>query len=227
MKVKEEFTRWASEYGKYNIIQERVADQLVSGIKDRPQRICDLGSGCGAVFSRINWSYQCFVGVDFSSEMRSLHPGGRNVSILNLDFNDASNFETLKKYAPFDIIVSSSSLQWCRDLENTLRHISLLSNRIAFAIFTSGTFKTINDVAGLNSILPDADDVENAIGHFFDVESEIRRYELSFPSAVEIFKYIKRSGVSGGERRLTYMQAKRLISTYPKDTLEFEVLFCS
>ena len=40
-----------------------------------------------------------------------------------------------------------------------------------------------------------------------------------------MFNYIKKSGVSGGEKQLTYMQTKQLMKSYPLDYLEFEVLF--
>jgi malonyl-CoA O-methyltransferase len=40
-----------------------------------------------------------------------------------------------------------------------------------------------------------------------------------------MFRYIKQSGVSGGERKLSYTQTKQLMENYPLKYLEFEVLF--
>jgi len=40
-----------------------------------------------------------------------------------------------------------------------------------------------------------------------------------------MFRYIKKSGVSGGEKQLNYQQMKRLMENYPLNYLEFEVLF--
>jgi len=40
-----------------------------------------------------------------------------------------------------------------------------------------------------------------------------------------MFRYIKKSGVSGGEKQLSYKQIKHLMKAYPLDYLEFEVLF--
>jgi malonyl-CoA O-methyltransferase len=40
-----------------------------------------------------------------------------------------------------------------------------------------------------------------------------------------MFNYIKKSGVSGGEKQLTYKQTKQLMKNYPLNYLEFEVLF--
>jgi malonyl-CoA O-methyltransferase len=40
-----------------------------------------------------------------------------------------------------------------------------------------------------------------------------------------MFRYIKKSGVSGGEKQLSYKQMKMLMEKYPLNYLEFEVLF--
>jgi malonyl-CoA O-methyltransferase len=40
-----------------------------------------------------------------------------------------------------------------------------------------------------------------------------------------MFRYIKKSGVSGGEKQLSYKETRHLMETYPLDYLEFEVLF--
>jgi malonyl-CoA O-methyltransferase len=40
-----------------------------------------------------------------------------------------------------------------------------------------------------------------------------------------MFRYIKKSGVSGGKKRLGYKEMKALMKHYPLDYLEFEVLF--
>jgi len=39
-----------------------------------------------------------------------------------------------------------------------------------------------------------------------------------------MFKYIKKSGVSGGEKKLSYKEIKKLINNYPLNYLEFEIL---
>jgi malonyl-CoA O-methyltransferase len=58
-----------------------------------------------------------------------------------------------------------------------------------------------------------------------EVKYEIYHYSLEFSSARDMFKYIKQSGVSSGERKLSYTQTKALMENYPLDYLEFEVLF--
>ena len=61
--------------------------------------------------------------------------------------------------------------------------------------------------------------------HYKDVQFEIHHYRLEFESTREMFRYIKQSGVSSGERKLSYTQTKQLMVNYPLKYLEFEVLF--
>jgi malonyl-CoA O-methyltransferase len=51
------------------------------------------------------------------------------------------------------------------------------------------------------------------------------RYRLAFDSVREMFRYIKRSGVSGNRNLLKYKEMKSLMQNYPLDYLEFEVVF--
>ena len=65
----------------------------------------------------------------------------------------------------------------------------------------------------------------NTLDKLFDYESETVQYKLNFTSVHEMLRYIKRSGVSGGVKQLSYKQIKNLIANYPLDYLEFEVVF--
>ncbi len=40
-----------------------------------------------------------------------------------------------------------------------------------------------------------------------------------------MFKYIKRSGVSGSRKILSYKESKKLLNEYPLSYLEFEVIY--
>ncbi len=79
-----------------------------------------------------------FIALDFSKEMLDLHPSSSKVKKLYLDFNSIDCFNKLSSY---DLVISSSALQWSRNLDLTLRNISILSDDFYFAIFTSNTFK--------------------------------------------------------------------------------------
>ena len=222
--VEKEFSRFASEYGQYNIIQNQVAQKLIDDLQDTPQKILDLGCGNGTLTSKINWDYEKFMGVDFSSKMLELHPKAENIECRLGDFNEDKLFEELVQQ-PFERVFSASSLQWAKELDTTLYQISQLNAPISLAIFTSNTFKTLLETAGIPSPLRSADEVRYLMGQYFRADIEIVHYELAFKGVEEIFTYIKKSGVSGGRNALGYKQMKALMKNYPSKTLEFEVLF--
>jgi len=228
MKVQSEFSRYAEQYGNYNIIQEKVVRKLLDDLKDQPKKILDLGCGKGALINAIDWRVDHFVGVDFAHRMLELHPKeGENVGLLECvfgDFNDDALFERLSSI-DFDRIFSASALQWAEDLDKVFNHIASLKRPVSLAIFSGSTFKTLFETAGVEPLLRSSDEIASLAKHYFKVDAEIVRYRLAFDSVREMFRYIKRSGVSGNRNLLGYKEMKRLMAEYPLDYLEFEVVF--
>lgn len=228
MKVQSEFSKYADQYGNYNIIQEKVVRKLLNDLQEQPRRILDLGCGKGALFSAIDWDVEHFVGVDFAPGMLELHPKeGDNVEVLECvygDFNDVTLFEQLS-YNDFDRIFSASALQWADDLENVFRNIAYLKKPVSLAIFSGSTFKTLFETAGVKPLLRSSDEVEELAKRYFNAKIKIVQYQLAFDSVREMFRYIKRSGVSGNRNLLGYKEMKTLMNSYPLDYLEFEVVF--
>jgi len=224
MKIEKEFSRFAQEYGNYNMIQEKVSQKLLDDLKSKPQTMLDLGCGNGTILKKIDWKYEKFIGIDFSQKMLDLHPKGENIECRLGDFDEDKLFEELVQ-EKYDHIFSASSLQWASDLDTTLYHISQFNAPVSLAVFTSNTFETLLETAGISSPLRGADELIYLLNQYFRCEIEILKYELSFESIEDIFKYIKKSGVSGGRNALGYKQMKALMKNYPTLTLEFEVLF--
>lgn len=219
-----EFSRYAAEYGSRNVIQRHVAEKLIASTSDKPKSIVDLGCGSGTLYSLIDWDVERFVGVDFSASMLEHHPTSPNVELMMGDFNDPSLFEKLSR-DHFDRIYSASALQWADDLENVLKSLSSLNTPMSLAIFTAGTFKTLHECAGVTPLLRTSDEVVAIAEKYLDARFEVLHTTLEFDSVREMFRYIKRSGVSGGRRVLDFAQTKRLMETYPLNYLEFEIVF--
>lgn len=219
-----EFSRYAAEYGSRNVIQRLVADKLIASTEDQPKRILDLGCGNGTLYALIDWDVERFIGVDFSASMLSHHPEASNVELILGDFNDPALFERLRGER-FDRVYSASALQWADDLDGVLQSLASLNTPMSLAIFTAGTFKTLHDCAGVTPLLRNADEVMAIAEKYLDARFEVLHTTLEFDSVREMFRYIKRSGVSGGRRVLDFAQTKRLMETYPLNYLEFEVVF--
>lgn len=214
----DEFSKRATSYKEHNIIQKKVVKKLIENIHSHPKKILDLGCGSGAVYENITWDIDQFIGVDKATNMCELHPTNDTIKLINRDF------ETLD-FEKFDMVISSSALQWAKDLDTLFEKIASSSNEIAFSIFCDGTFKTIYEIANLETFLPNSHDLPELLNKYFDFTREVVHYKLEFEDNLSKFRYIKNSGVSGGERKLSFKDTKKLIANYPHEYLEFEVMF--
>ena len=225
MKVQAEFSRHASHYGEYNVIQNKVAQKMVQDLEVQPKRIIDLGCGSGTLYRHINWELDRYLGIDFSHEMLALHPQTKGVQCIWGDFNDPGLFKNIDS-SDFDFLFSASALQWAEDLQMPLRSIAALKLPYSLSIFTSGTFKTLHHTAQTTAVLRSSEKVKELVQAYLpDASMEKVEYTLSFESVREMFRYIKKSGVSGSRQVLNYKETKALMQNYPLKYLEFEVLF--
>ncbi len=222
MRVAQEFSKNAKAYQNYNIIQQKVAKELLSKAK-KAKKIIDIGAGSGLIFSNINWEIEKFIAIDFSKQMLLLHPNSSKVEKKILDFN-TKEFLAFLEQSEYELAISSSALQWAKDLQAIFSIIAKQKRDFAFAIFTSNTFKTIHQVAKTTSPIKSKEEILEA-AKVLNAKIEIKNYTLEFKSTKAIFEYIKKSGVSGGRNLLSYKQTKALMQNYPHNFLEFEIIF--
>jgi len=228
-KVIKEFSRFAHQYDQHNMIQAQVAKTLVSKLPlGKYSNILDLGCGSGEVFKNFqaqSIDFDSFTAFDSAQNMLDIHPETEKVSKVCVDFNN-KNFLNALPRNNYDLLLSSSSIQWSKDLNFTLNAISSLAKTAYLAIFTSGTFKTLHRTANIESPIYSAQTLQKSISqHYDEVTFELHHYTLHFDSVRDMFSYIKKSGVSSGEKKLSYAETKQLMKRYPLDHLEFEVLF--
>ena len=215
----DEFSKRAKSYQETNVIQKKVVKKLIQGITSKPKSILDLGCGEGAVYREIAWKFDTFIGIDKAKNMCALHPHHEGIILYNADFENSSFYKTV------DMTIAASSLQWAKNLNSTLENIAKHTDEIAFAIFCDGTFKSIYEITKLPSFLPHHDSLLTLISKYFTIHHEREEYTLEFKDNLSKFRYIKDSGVSGGNRQLNYHDTKKLIEEYPHSYLEFEVLY--
>ncbi|CAA6826950.1 MAG: Biotin synthesis protein BioC [uncultured Sulfurovum sp.] len=228
MKVLNAFSKFADEYNKYNVIQKDVAQKLCTFLdKKSYKKILDIGAGDGAIFENISKrhiEFSNFVALDFSAKMLAIHQDAFCVKKICLDFNEEKLSQHFLKNE-FDLIISSSALQWSNNLTNLLSEIALLSDEFLFSFFTANTFKTLHSTININSPILTKEEILEALNQVFNYEVELIEYQLPFDSVHDMLRYIKKSGVSGGVKQLDYKAIKSLMLKYPLDYLEFEVVF--
>ncbi len=218
------FSQYASDYNSYNIIQQIVSRALIRELDFEPKKILELGCGSGQVFKNIDFKFDYYKAIDFSSKMCDIHPKEKNLDVICLNFDDES-FEQNIKDDKYDIVLSSSALQWSKDLERIVNLLSQISSKISMVLFTSNTFKTIFEITQKKSPILDIDTIKKSFNKFYDCQYEILNYKLEFDDKKRLFDYIKNSGVGGGNSTLSYKEAKNLYKNYNLDYLEFEVVF--
>lgn len=224
MMVRHLFSRYAGDYDNYSIIQQLVSRHLVNGVRSRPRRILELGSGTGQVYNHIDWEVDYYKAVDFSDAMCTLHPRGENIEIVCENFDDILFLKSVSN-SKYDMVLSSSALQWSKNLPYVAHVLSAITPKVNAALFTSNTFKTIQEITGISSPILSLDIIRSAFEENFDCQFEIINYHLEFRSKDKMFEYIKKSGVSGDKDRLSFKDAKKLYCLYNKNYLEFEVVF--
>ncbi len=224
MSVKNQFSKYANEYNNFNIIQQLAAKALVRDIKGYPKNILEIGCGSGQVFKYITWDIEKYHAVDFSASMCELHPRAKNVTISCYDF-DSPEFFSFLDGKKFDTVLSSSAMQWSKDIDKLIGKISKTTNEINAVLFTSNTFKTIQKVTETKSPILSLEEIKAAFSNHFKCDFEVHNYNLEFNNKKELFDYIKNSGVSGGSASLDFKTAKKLYKEYKLNYLEFEVIF--
>ena len=228
-KITREFSRFAHSYETYNVIQLEVAKELIENLHyKRHKYIVDIGCGSGAVYKNITQKAICFerfVALDASKEMLSLHPNSNNIHKYHADFNVLKTYDKLGIDVDKTLILSSSALQWSKDLKFTFKQLSKRGSKAYFAIFTAGTFRTLHQTAKIESPIYTTQELKLNIEKYYRANFLLKMYRLEFKTVKDMFSYIKKSGVSGGKKQLTYKQTKELMKNYPLKYLEFEVLF--
>lgn len=224
MSVKNQFSKYANEYNNFNIIQQIAAKALVRDIKNEPKNILEIGCGSGQVYKYISWDIEKYNAVDFSSSMCDIHPRNEKVDVSCYDF-DSDDFYKFLKNKKFDIVISSSAMQWSKDLGKLIHALSVTTEQINAVLFTSNTFKTIQSITNSNSPILSLSEIKDSFSKYFDCDFEVHNYNLEFKNKKELFDYIKKSGVSGSSASLDFKVAKKLYKEYKLNYLEFEVIF--
>lgn len=222
--VQEQFSKHASKYNSHNIIQQIISKALVRELPFEPKRILELGCGSGQVFRNIDFDFDFYKAIDFSQKMCDIHPKHKNLEIVCLDFDTKEFHENLQN-EKYDIILSSSALQWSKNLSLILQTLCKLSDTIHMVLFTSNTFKTIFELTNTQSPILDIQSIKSSFEQYYKCDYEVLNYNLEFDSKKELFDYIKNSGVSGSQNSLSFQDAKKLYKNYDLNYLEFEVVF--
>ncbi len=139
------FHKRADAYDQHVLVQKRVTANLAALVDKRlclePNKILDVGTGTGALLERMHILYPAasLTGVDVAYNMClfAQQKLGAGCHIIN---GDAESLPF--RSGSFDLVVSSSALQWVSNLSDTLHELHRVvrpGGTISLAFFCDGT----------------------------------------------------------------------------------------
>lgn len=227
---KHAFNRHAKTYHLFAHIQQQIAIYLMQFLKQKHyDKVLDLGSGSGAVFKALeqqNIMIEDFIALDNSINMLKLHPThSSNIQKISLEHADFEEYV----FQTYDLILSSSSLQWARDLKSVLEKMAFSSKEVALAIHTDFSLHEVHEFLGTPSPLRDIKTLKSLIKDAFknfQIELENKRFALYFSHKQDCLNYLKKCGLLGGST-LSFKQKKHFFQNMAFEKLSYEVLLFS
>lgn len=248
--IERHFSRAAEAYHQQARVQRQAAEQLAAGVAElglAPRRVLDIGCGTGFLTRNILALFPAaeVVALDLSPGMiefaRRKLPRDAALEFVVADAMEYTPSE------PFDLVVSSSTLQWLQPFERLfakLRSLLTPGGHIGTAIMLHGTLGELHTLRGElfpelapPQMLPESDAVLGALdaGKF-----EVLRYkELEerdwYESAQAALRSMREQGFTGGPlstgpRPLTRGELAQVLASYDEryrnGTQRVPVSFC-
>lgn len=223
--IKTRFSRAIKTYDKAAIAQNMVVENLFDYInKDRAyHNILEIGAGSGNLtkeITRLN-SHALYVNDICPEIVEIISKKVDNTDKITylvgdaetLDFEDAVG-------SKFDLIVSSSTFQWFKDLKSLLSktYSSLNDNgELVFSTFVKGNLKEINDTAGVSLNYHDRTEIIEMVesAGFTVVASHSESMKLNFDTPMSVLRHLKLTGVNSlSSQRWTRSTLDRFVSEY-------------
>jgi malonyl-CoA O-methyltransferase len=200
--IEKNFSRGAKNYDEAALIQREVAKKLcdlAAPFIKNEARILDLGAGTGFVAKNI---------FDLVSEKKiQLFESDISFEMLKQNsessFKVQSDFENLPfKNNSFDLLISSFSLQWLENLEETFSHFFSLLKPSGALAFCLPTPESLNELKSANIFnftnLPKAEDLILALqkNGFTEKKFQTEILEQEFESGLQALQSIKKIGAN-------------------------------
>lgn len=220
--IKSRFENAASTYEQEGLIQGRIARRLNELLPDvstgECHEILEIGCGTGKLTRLLveRFPQARFTINDLSPAMK------HHIERLPFEQFDfvAGDAEQENFSGPYDLIVSSSTIQWFTDLEKFLKRISSrLSNSgtIAFSSFIAGNLPEIRPLTTTEMPYWEYGALKQLFGQYFQLDTFVQEeYTLRFDTPVELLRHLRDTGVTGtsGNRHQGLNFIKRYRETF-------------
>lgn len=203
------FSKYARSYDQYATVQQHVFQKLaceLASYRLQPTRILDIGCGTGTHTAALLTQYpQAQIrGIDLAPYM--IEHAKNNYGHLNIDFaiEDAQGLSETQAY---DLVLSSSTLQWVQDLSGAFGKIRARltpQGRCFITMFGPQTFwelqQCLTTILGRPAMVAATafrspqEIYTLANGYFSKLQFRQELIRKTYPSLVDLLKYIKFTG---------------------------------
>lgn len=237
-KIKQNFNRASHTYDAMADVQKQCAFQLIKQLREvlphfQPKTILDVGTGTGylpelllPIFPNSQFTLNDFAEDMLGKTQEKLGPA-RNINYLVADMNTYD-------FAFNDLVVSSFTLQWARDLKQSLKKFYEQSEVFAFSCLLEGNFKEWADLFENLALpvpissYPTQQDLENYLLSLapknYDFFSQ--EFKLDFKNPSEFIKYLKCLGANYSPQTFDAGHLKQVLEQYNRPlSVTYKVFF--
>ena len=225
--IKEKFTNSIDFYDDNAIIQNLMADKLLSLInRNTFKNILEIGSYSGILTKKIieKLEFDSYLALDIVDSFDKINSLSNKISFVQADIE---KFETDKK---FDLIIANASLQWCNDFRNTINKLKSFLNEngiLAITTFASDNFFEIRDAFNVGLKYHTIKELEDIFSPSATIVQEI--HTLQFENSKELLEHLKLTGVNAiSKNSLNYIQIKaglKIIEKKYKNKLTYKPVY--
>ena len=211
--IKEKFTKNISTYSYNAIVQEEIANRLADFCKGKHDNILEIGSYTGLLTKKLikKVEFKNYTAIDIINSFDYIKNLNRNIKFI---LGDIEKLELTEKY---DLIASSSSLQWCNDFYKVIKKLKNHLNpcgRLIISVFGKKNLYQIKEAFGVSLDYPDIKEIKKILPNAKIFEET---KTLQFNTTREVLRHMKNTGVNSFKNTYTYSQIKEKMKILEKE----------
>lgn len=201
--VKKRFCRSIRTYNENAFVQKRVVQNIFEMMQENVDfsninKAFEFGCGTGLLTDKLSFLASENIHInDIVADSCDLVGDRLNIPKCNRIIGDIEKIEVTNI---FDLVISTSSIQWISDIKSLFRKIyGLVSQQgyFIFSTFGNDNIYEISELLGAGLNYRSITDIENKIRPYFQVIKSVEYTDkIYFKSVMEVLKHLKYTGVN-------------------------------